>query len=247
MFAPVRHGPEAARRDLGTHRLALGCVVVVLVANALIVAPAATLLRGDVMSGRSFVVAALATDVPMLLVLYGRLIASGATTWHELGLHPMPLARIVRVGAATGLGGLALTVLVGLLLSQLGLRQNQLEQFAFLRGEGPESLAMVLLLGSVVAPFVEELFFRGFVFGMYLRRKPRVVAYATSSLLFALLHVNPRSMDVMQGAALVVGVFALGTLLAWTYERTGSLYPGMVAHGLNNAIALTTVYAAGLG
>jgi membrane protease YdiL (CAAX protease family) len=34
-----------------------------------------------------------------------------------------------------------------------------------------------------------------------------------------------------------------GAIWAWTYEKTGSLLPGMVAHALNNLMVCTTVIA----
>jgi membrane protease YdiL (CAAX protease family) len=53
-------------------------------------------------------------------------------------------------------------------------------------------------------------------------------------------------MDLAQNLGLVLAVFVLGTLLAWTYQRTGSLYPGIVAHGVNNGVALVVLYSVGV-
>ena len=54
-------------------------------------------------------------------------------------------------------------------------------------------------------------------------------------------------MNPSQMAALAVGIFSLGVLLAWTYQRTGSLLPGMLAHAVNNAFGLIVFYAFGAG
>ena len=35
-------------------------------------------------------------------------------------------------------------------------------------------------------------------------------------------------------------------MLAWLYEHTGSLYPSIVAHAVNNATGLILYYAIGL-
>lgn len=247
LFAPVFRGREAARRHLGTHRLALAGVVVVVLFNALLTLPLAPLLRATqgAMTTGTFLVAALATQIPMLLLIYFRLIAPGAVTWQELGLRPLPIDRIVRVGVLTALGGIGLTVLLDAALSQVGLRQNQLEQFRFVRGGGLGPFLLVFVIGVVVAPCVEELFFRGFLFGLYRRRQPLWAAYLATGAVFALLHLEPTSMGPSQMAALAVGIFALGTLLAWTYQRTDSLFPGMVAHAVNNAVGLIAFYAVG--
>ncbi|HET6315933.1 MAG TPA: CPBP family intramembrane glutamic endopeptidase, partial [Chloroflexota bacterium] len=177
------------------------------------------------------------------VVVYARLIWPHAVTWQDLGLRPLPLGRLITVGMTVGLLGFILTVLVELALSQFGLRPNQSEQFRFVRSGGPIGLAVVLLLGSVTAPFAEELFFRGVLFGLLRRRQPVWVAYAVSSGLFAAAHLVPARMNASQMAGLAVGIFVLGMLLAWTYQHTGSLFPSMVAHGLNNATSLVLLYS----
>jgi membrane protease YdiL (CAAX protease family) len=243
VFLPVLRGPEAARRDIGSHRLEFGAVIAVLLLNGLFTLPLASLLRDNPLSLETFALAALSTQVPVLLVVYVRLILPRAVTWQELGLRPMPVGRIVRVGLATGLLGLLLTILVSVALMQFGLRANQFEQFAFVRDSGPLGLVVVLFLGAVSAPFTEELFFRGFLFGLYRRRQPTWLAYVVSGVLFAAAHVMPTRMDLSQMAALAIGIFILGTILAWTYQRTGSLFPGMLAHAVNNATALLARYS----
>ena len=89
---------------------------------------------------------------------------------------------------------------------------------------------------------MEELFFRGMLFGLYRRRQPLWVAYVVSGLLFASLHLVPMLMNPSQMAGLGIGIFVLGTLLAWVYQRTGSLYPSIVAHAVNNATGLVLLY-----
>jgi membrane protease YdiL (CAAX protease family) len=155
----------------------------------------------------------------------------------------MPLDRLLRVGLATGLFGLILTVVLQLILQQFGLRSNQMQQFDFIRSASPLAFAFVLLSAAVTAPFVEELFFRGMLFGLYRRRQPLWVAYVVSGLLFASLHLVPMVMNPSQMAGLGIGIFVLGTLLAWVYQRTGSLYPSILAHSVNNATGLVLLYS----
>jgi membrane protease YdiL (CAAX protease family) len=73
------------------------------------------------------------------------------------------------------------------------------------------------------------------------------VAYVASSLLFTLLHLMPGQMNLQQMAGLSVGIFLLAMLLAWLYQRTGSLYPGMLAHAVNNATGLILFYTFRVG
>jgi membrane protease YdiL (CAAX protease family) len=249
VFWPAFKGPEAARQAIGTHRLAIGALLSVIVLSLAMTAPIAPFLHLDQgLRSTSFVIAALLTQVPMLLVVYLRLVLPGAVTWSELGLRPLPLGYVLRMGLGGGVVGLVVIDAVGLLLSRVGLEPNQLEQFAFVRTEPvfPE-FTLLLLSAGVLAPFVEELFFRGFLFGLYRRRQPRWVAYGVPSLLFTLLHNDPTHMTVPQMAGLSIGIFILALLLTWLYEHTGSLYPGMLAHALNNATGLILVYTLGIG
>jgi membrane protease YdiL (CAAX protease family) len=248
VYRPAFGGsPEAARRDIGTHRLALGGVVSVLVLAGLLSIPLAPLVRsGEQLTAGTFALAALATEIPMMVFVYFRLIRPGAVTWEELGLRPIRPAYALSMGIGVGLVGLVAIDVVGTLLSQVGLRPNQLEQFAFVLNEGPLAFVLLLISAGVIAPVVEELFFRGFLFGLYRRRQPLWVAYLVSSVIFTALHLEPQRMNAAQMGGLAVGIFILAMLLAWLYQRTGSLYPGMLAHAVNNATGLILFYAVGL-
>jgi membrane protease YdiL (CAAX protease family) len=245
VLVPAFQGPAGARKALGTHRLAVGSVVAVVVLSVLIALPLRPFLHtSDRFTTLSFALAALATDIPMLIVIYFRLILPRAVTWQELGLRALPLGYALRMGLGFGVAGFVFTAIVELLLSRVGLRPNQMEQFGFVLSEGPLALAVLLILGAGVVPFVEELFFRGFLFGMYRKRQPMWVAYLASSVLFTLLHIDPTRMNAPQIAGLAVGVFLLAMLLAWLYQHTGSLFPGILAHAVNNATSLTLFYVA---
>jgi membrane protease YdiL (CAAX protease family) len=240
---PAFRGPEAARAALGTHRLAIGSIVSVVVLSTIMTVPFASVLRlGEAFTTSSFAVVALSTQIPMLLILYVRLIMPRAVSWADLGLKPLAPDYVLRMGLGGGLVALVATMLLSAVLDQIGWRPNQIEQYSFVLAEGPFAFALLLLFGAVSAPIIEELFFRGFIFGMYKRRQPRWVAYLGSSILFTLLHVQPGRMNLAQTAGLIVGILMLALLLAWLYDRTGSLYPSMLAHAVNNATGLILYY-----
>ena len=97
----------------------------------------------------------------------------------------------------------------------------------------PAQLAALAVLVGVVVPIGEELFFRGLVFGALRRRLNRHLAAVLSALFFTAAHLDP---------AATLPILLLGLVLAYTYEYTGSLVPGMVAHGVNNLAALLVFY-----
>jgi membrane protease YdiL (CAAX protease family) len=99
-------------------------------------------------------------------------------------------------------------------------------------GEGPLGSTAAALLIIVAAPLSEELFFRGFMFRGLRRSVPFVIAALISSVVWGLFHyTGPDSW----GVVLQLSIF--GIALAWLYERTGSIWPTIAVHALNNAIA----------
>ena len=90
-----------------------------------------------------------------------------------------------------------------------------------------------------LAPVVEEALFRGYVFGN-LREYSRGAAYLVSCLVFALIHVWPffaESWDM--GCLMVMGQYLVpGAVMAWTYERSGSLWGSVLLHCAVNGLAV---------
>ena len=93
------------------------------------------------------------------------------------------------------------------------------------------ALAVVVLV-TVIAPLGEELFFRGFFFGALRNWRGWVVAATLTGALFGLIHVGSAPV----GYLVPLAFFGFGLCLL--YERTGSLYPSIALHALNNSIAL---------
>jgi len=103
-------------------------------------------------------------------------------------------------------------------------------------GSMPTSLLYFLAL-TVFAPVCEEILFRGYVYQAYALRGARVAVVA-SALLFAFYHMRLQGLPGLLPAA-----FALGMLRS----RTGSLLPGVVAHGAQNSVPATLALLAAVG
>ena len=94
----------------------------------------------------------------------------------------------------------------------------------------------------LLAPFVEEVLFRGLVFGN-LKGKSRAAGYLVSCLLFALLHVWQFAL-VNQDITyflLMVQYLVPGLVLAWTYEHSGTLWTAIALHAAANALSVWTM------
>ena len=99
-----------------------------------------------------------------------------------------------------------------------------------------------ILIVVVLAPVVEETLFRGYVFGN-LREVHRGLAYLASCLLFALLHVwqFAAARGDLTYLLLMVQYLVPGAVMAWTYERSGSLWGSVLLHGVVNGLAVVRV------
>jgi membrane protease YdiL (CAAX protease family) len=92
-------------------------------------------------------------------------------------------------------------------------------------------LASVLVL-CVIAPFCEEFLFRGFIFGALRNWRGPVLATLITGVLFGAVHAGSAP------AVDLVPLAGLGMILCVIRQLTGSIYPGIVMHMLNNSIAL---------
>jgi membrane protease YdiL (CAAX protease family) len=105
----------------------------------------------------------------------------------------------------------------------LPMSNEELETFSDMLAAG----AMPLFFSCIVAPFLEEMLFRGIILRSFLQQYSRIQAILWSAVIFALAHLNPYQFFT----ALI-----LGLALGWLYERTRSLWPSICLHGAFNAL-----------
>jgi membrane protease YdiL (CAAX protease family) len=87
---------------------------------------------------------------------------------------------------------------------------------------------------AVLAPVAEEIFFRGFFYAGLRTKWSLWPAALLSGAVFGLVHAPT-------GPTAAIPLAGLGVGLAWLYNKTGSIFPCMLAHFLNNAIAISVV------
>jgi membrane protease YdiL (CAAX protease family) len=101
--------------------------------------------------------------------------------------------------------------------------------------EATSLLVLSAALTCVVAPICEEFLFRGYIFTALRNWHGTLPAAVLTGLIFGGVHVG--SAPVLDLAPLA----GLGFGLCLLYRYTGSLYPGIVAHSLNNSIAFASL------
>lgn len=125
---------------------------------------------------------------------------------------------------------LTLQVVYQLILGAFHQQNHVQAGFANFRVRSPEGAVMVLLNGAVIAPIVEELFFRGLLFNAFATRMPIVVAAFISGALFGVAHGDPVLFPVLM---------LFGVMQALFYRLSGNLVVPMLVHGANNALFLS--------
>lgn len=103
----------------------------------------------------------------------------------------------------------------------------------FLREKNLAFLTYSSLFAAIVGPFIEELFFRGFMYGVFKKHMGALWSAVITAAIFAALHTH------------IVGFFpilALGILLAYLYEKTGTLVSSITVHMIHNLSMLFLVF-----
>lgn len=167
------------------------------------------------------------------LVLIAVFLRHSETTWTDaFGFRNATVRRCLGLAA----GALAvflpiawtLNYLTGLLIQRAG-EKPVLQQAVQMIQEHPP-LAQTIYMGistMLLAPLVEELFFRGIIYAALKQMGyPRFALYGTA-LLFGAIHSNLLTFCPL---------FLLALVLAWLYETTNNLLAPIALHALFNAV-----------
>jgi membrane protease YdiL (CAAX protease family) len=157
-------------------------------------------------------------------------------------LSPEPWRRRLRLTTAGATAGRVALVVVGVLavshaldscIVLLGLQRfGALDHLNRVMARASGGMLALLALAVALGPGVaEELFFRGYMQTRLVQRLGTASAIAATAACFGLIHFDL----VHTPVAAILGVF-----LGWATERTGSIVPAMVAHVVNNLVAVVT-------
>ena len=141
------------------------------------------------------------------------------------------------VGVVAGLSTFGLAMVVGLLLQwaygALGVPLP--EQDVVRHAKDAEGLAAVgaFVVAVVLAPFAEEVFWRGIVLPAALRVAPPRTALLLQAAVFGGMHVD-FGLPIMWPLAIPLAL--VGWLAGWLYLRTASLGAAVLLHAVFNAL-----------
>ncbi|HZM64476.1 MAG TPA: CPBP family intramembrane glutamic endopeptidase [Candidatus Saccharimonadales bacterium] len=143
---------------------------------------------------------------------------------------------------------LGFTVYFGLLIaasivaSQIfGINTEQEQEIGFETAKsGGQGLLWVFLSLVVLPPLVEEVLFRGFLFGSLRAKLSFQWAVVITSILFAIPHLFASS----DGFLWIAGVdtFVLSLVLCYLREKTGALWASIALHAIKNSLAFIFIF-----
>lgn len=184
------------------------------------------------------VVAALVSGVFMVLV-YGLVLTPavliarrrGVRFRDQVGLRPFKAGPAIGIAAIMICLALCVGVQYGLLLLRLGVKyQGNTAGLTRVFGASPIGMLVLFGVGAVVAPFAEEVVFRGVVFSSLRESWREPWAILVSSVLFGVIHLDPLAM---------VPTAIVGLMLARVFLTTRSLWASILAHSAYNAFVLS--------
>ena len=166
--------------------------------------------------------------VTLLAVFFATALIALSVAMAPMGLAALPALGFRRVGWRPLVLGSVVALALSIAVSQFGLEPQGIKEAMEVVRE-PGMLAPSLFVIAGLAPLVEELVFRGLLYGWVAGRWGTAAAWIVSSLAFAAAHVEP---------AHIILVLPLALWFGWLRRRTDSLLPSLVAHMVNNGFAV---------
>jgi len=164
----------------------------------------------------------------------GLVLLATSSRLERVGFIRQDLGLTMRWGVGGGLVLFAMVLAAGLIIQLLepSLPPQPFEEVlrqVVTRNE----LLLMLLVGSVLAPLVEEVYFRGMVYPVLRQYLGMTWGMIVSGILFGMMH-----WDLWRTVPLALG----GIILAYIYERSRTIYAPWIAHGVWNGVMAVIVY-----
>ncbi len=167
--------------------------------------------------------------ITLLIGLYFVALRPKKVSWAEVGLKGFPVRDWWRIVLWT-LILIVLSLATLYLTSLLGNTVDNSKTESLKQNVTLFTIIIGVVSAGIVSPFYEEIFYRGFIYRWLRTRISMRGAIVISALIFTLAHFPTMN-------AMPVN-FISGIVFAWAYERTGSVVPGMIVHGVFNTIAV---------
>jgi len=177
-------------------------------------------------------------------LVYGVLIRPQRQSWRDLGFRHFH-AKWLAVAALLGMALFAVSEgLTDILhLSEAAEAYNR-SLFVPDSADAATAAIEILLIGVATA-IVEEAGFRGLLHRWIRQKVGRIMGLAFSAAIFSACHFGFVDPSGALGWYWTAEVFVFGVLLALLLEWSGSLWPPILLHAANNAVAVVLAHLAG--
>jgi membrane protease YdiL (CAAX protease family) len=133
-------------------------------------------------------------------------------------------------------------VAVAAITSVVSVNTSQQQDIGFNNVVGTGALILTFISLVILPPLVEEITFRGVLYGGLRRRFNPILAALGTSCLFAAPHLLESGSG--QGLLWIAGIdtFVLSLVLCYLREKTGRLWAGMGVHAMKNGVAFISLF-----
>lgn len=130
---------------------------------------------------------------------------------------------------------LGITIALSLLVQALwrGFNANQAQETGFQHLGGGFEFGAAFVALVIIAPVVEELLFRGYLFSKLREKASFWLSTLLTSVLFGFVHLQWN---------VGLDVFALSLVLCYLREKTGAVWAGIGLHMIKNGIAFLLLF-----
>ncbi len=151
------------------------------------------------------------------------------------GLKKYPVVNSLVYGFSGLLASLFLILIVGFFFNLFNLPgfSGETRSLVPIFGNGFLGFCFSVSAAGIIAPFVEEIFFRGFIQSTLSKYLGNLFALLLTSFIFAFSHLE---------FDLFVPLFIFGLVLGYLYLSTRSLWPSIFMHALKNLGAVFIMY-----
>ncbi|MDL4839878.1 CPBP family intramembrane glutamic endopeptidase [Aquibacillus rhizosphaerae] len=187
----------------------------------------ATLFQNDLYSGTLI---GLIMSMIFMLGVYVFAIMPNNLSWKEVGLRRFSSSYWKAIIGWTIVLIVISIAMVVVMEDLLGVGPNSTKTDSLQSSVTLLNFFIGFISAAIISPVYEEIFYRGFLYRFIRSKYGIAVGMLSSSFIFMIIHIPTFN-------TLPVN-FVSGLIFAWTYEKSGSVFPAMIIHGLFNGIAV---------
>ena len=148
-------------------------------------------------------------------------------SWREVGIRPFDKKdwKLIILLSILLLAG---AIIVMSLTSLIGNSYENGKTEAIQKNLAIHTIIIAFISAAIISPVYEEIFYRGFLYRWLRTRLGLIAALILSSLIFTIVHIPTYNVMPVN--------FLSGVIFAWAYERTSSVWPPVIIHGLTNGL-----------